>query len=74
MGLFDRVDFEMICPMCGEKVKGFQTKDSSNIMMKVSTDIIHNWYSGCRKCGLWINLTKEQLHTSRNKTDDEYES
>ena len=27
MGLYDEVNFEMNCPICGQKVNDFQTKD-----------------------------------------------
>ena len=58
MGMFNYVDFRCFCPRCGEPVDGFQTKSSKTYLYcsTVSPEECDDFYSECRKCGLWIEF------------------
>jgi len=62
MGMFDRVDFEMKCPVCNNKVENFQTKGMGKMMLKFKVSdlpINVSFYSQCNNCKLWIELQKQ---------------
>ena len=59
MGMFNYVDFEYECPKCGNKLKGFQTKDGNLILRTVSPISVNNFYDLCSKCNAWIDINRE---------------
>ena len=62
MGLYDEVNFEMNCPICGQKVNDFQTKDVGCCMSTIEIkDLpgVARFYGGCNNCGLWIEFRKD---------------
>lgn len=59
--MFDYVDFEMPCPLCGALVSGFRTKSTDCFMETVSPQEAHHFYSSCPKCEVWITLTHKPL-------------
>ena len=58
MGMFNYVDFECVCPVCHSKVDGFQTKDGDLRLDTVKPKSVSNFYAPCRKCGCWIEFTR----------------
>lgn len=61
MGMFDDVEFEMKCPLCGELIKHFQTKDmlkglSSYKVKELWTDT--KFYSTCENCNTKVFIFK----------------
>jgi hypothetical protein len=62
MGMFDWVRFETKCPICNEKVKGFQTKDLECMLSTVPTCDIDNFYTICsnKDCKEWIEYNKHE--------------
>ncbi len=72
MGMFDYVNFEFKCPVCGSKVDEFQTKDRDCTLSSYEFNQVDNFYSTCNNCETWIefNLKEE----SRKKfTINDYE-
>ena len=69
MGMFNWVDYECECPNCGFKVWGFQTKDGQLDGSIVPPNFLHNFYSTCANCGLWVeyerNLNTGELQLIR---------
>jgi endogenous inhibitor of DNA gyrase (YacG/DUF329 family) len=65
-GTFNDVDFTCDCPICGQKVTGFQTKDyndaTGNLECKtVDYWLIDNFYSSCSYCGADVEyIVKER--------------
>lgn len=57
MGMFDKIDFEMVCPCCGRIIKDFQSKDSDCTMSTLEPWEVSNFYSFCNKCNLWVEFT-----------------
>ena len=57
MGMFDYVNFEIPCPICGTKVKGFQTKAGECLMEIITPQKAGNFYDSCSKCDAWIYVT-----------------
>ena len=47
MGMFDHVNFEMNCPTCGGKMRGFQTKSGPCISEMLDPTEVDNFYSYC---------------------------
>ena len=60
-GMFDYINFEMECPICKTKVDGFQSKDGSCSLHKISPFEVFNFYSTCPKCGTWIEFNKRYI-------------
>jgi len=58
MGLFNYVHFEMDCPNCGSKITMFQTKDGICDMTKVEPDELCEFYTPCRVCDHWIDVSR----------------
>ena len=56
MGMFDWVDYTCPCPKCGNKVEGFQTKDTDCTLSVVEPTDCRNFYAECSNCGIWINI------------------
>lgn len=56
MGMFDWVDFEMDCPLCGTHMEEFQTKDLDNTLSFVKISKVNSFYDVCPRCGLWITF------------------
>ncbi len=54
MGMFDWVDYECECPVCGAKVTGFQTKELDCDMDTVTPQQALFFYSICSGCGAWL--------------------
>jgi len=56
MGMFDWVNYECVCPVCHNKVDGFQS------------DEVDNFYSSCRVCGAWIEFDAEDSKRKHSDT------
>jgi hypothetical protein len=67
--MFDNIDFEMICPICGELVGDFQSKDAGCMLDTLSPLHVHNFYSSCHKCRAWIEFNRKppQIPKSEKK-------
>ncbi len=66
MGMFDCVEYEINCPVCGHKINDFQTKDCFRRLTNVKIENIPDkgsFYCSCHKCGLWVEFTKHQFDT-----------
>ncbi len=72
MGSFDYVNFEMDCPKCGEKVRGFQSKSSVCELIIVDPVAVDNMYSDCQSCGYWIELVRHELPEPEKPRDSPY--
>ena len=59
MGMYDEIDYECTCPVCKEKVTGFQSKDGDCLLDTLSPKQVDNFYSNCRKCGCRVKLVKD---------------
>ena len=57
MGIYDFVDIDVYCPICGEKLPRFQTKDGNPYLNTVDFRDVDNFYTSCDKCGAWIEFT-----------------
>lgn len=57
--MFDWVDYACTCDNCKSKVTGFQTKSGENILAIVKPNDVDEFYSSCKKCGLWIEFYKK---------------
>jgi len=60
MGMFDWIKYEMSCPKCRAKVKGFQSKDGPCILAELEYWEVDNFYSSCKGCGAWIEFTLQR--------------
>lgn len=60
MGMFDWVDFETKCPICGEKVTGFQSQDGECSFATLKVTDVRSFYSSCDACDTWIEFVKEK--------------
>ena len=70
MGMFDWINFEMYCPICGNKVIGFQSKSANCNLEYLDFWQVDNFYSSCEQCGTWIEF---RLKKDRKFTIDDYE-
>ena len=60
MGCFDTVLFEMKCPVCGEQVKNFQSKDGRCAGDELLIGDVDNFYGDCSLCGSWFEFTRQK--------------
>ena len=64
MGMFDNVNFEMNCPKCWCKVKGFQSKDANCTLDTIDPVAVDTFYSSCPECCEWIELSRNEPRVS----------
>ncbi len=66
MGMFDYVVGvpEVLCPNCGKKVKGWQSKDGPCELVRLHFSAVDRFYTNCDKgkhtgsgCGRWIEFS-----------------
>lgn len=57
MGMFDYVNYECVCPVCGEDVTGFQSKSGGCMMDTKEAHEVNNFYSTCEGCDCWLEFT-----------------
>jgi hypothetical protein len=63
MGMFDWVNYSCDCPVCGELVEGFQSKDSHCLLDNLNPTDVDNFYTSCDGCGSWIELNSQLRRT-----------
>lgn len=56
MGMYDSVDFSMVCPICSETITGFQTKDRDCLLDTVSPVGLDRFYAQCFGCKSWVEV------------------
>ncbi len=72
MGMFDVIDYKMKCPVCGNEVSGFQSKDKGCTLSKLKLWQVDNFYAPCDICEAWIEFNlKEEVR--KKFTIDDYE-
>lgn len=59
MGMFDDVNFVTVCPQCGARMDGFQSKDLDCQLDRVEPDSLVNFYSSCHGCNTWVEFTRK---------------
>lgn len=57
MGMFDNVNFKCKCPVCGEAVNDFQTKEGPCLLETLEPLEVDNFYALCNNCDAWIEFT-----------------
>ena len=68
MGMFNWVNFEVRCPVCGRKLTNFQTKDLEKELNWVGYKRTKNFYTYCEVCGTSIHFYKIKNHNTINIT------
>lgn len=68
MGMYDEIDYECTCPVCKEKVTGFQSKSDECLLNTLPPAQVDNFYSNCRKCGCWIEFIKDDDSENYRRT------
>lgn len=68
MGIFDWIVFEMDCPKCRERVKGFQSKDHDCELNYLLPHAVRRMYADCTNCGRRIEFKNGVL---RREDEDE---
>lgn len=71
MGMFDWVKFEKDCPVCGNKVTGFQSKDGECTLSELEFWQVDRFYSHCEVCDTWIEFSLKE-ETRKKLTIDDY--
>jgi hypothetical protein len=56
MGMFDWIAFEIDCPKCGKRVKGFQSKDHDCKLQVLLPHMVRRMYSSCDDCDIAIEF------------------
>ncbi|WP_367582337.1 hypothetical protein [Tsukamurella tyrosinosolvens] len=63
--MFDDIKFTMYCPMCGEEISGFQSKDGDCALSRLTpTELAAEgdlqkgvtMYTSCEKCATWTEV------------------
>lgn len=53
---FDYVNYKTDCPVCGNEVNDFQTKDTGCWFEKIEYWQCDNFYASCEYCNTWIEF------------------
>lgn len=61
MGMFDWVNVEMDCPYCGEKLKGFQSKDGDCVLDIVDPDDLSYFKDFCKNCRRTVTFSRQYV-------------
>lgn len=66
MGMYDRVSdgnkpLELECPVCGQFVTDFQSKDGPCHLVYVDYRELRNFYSSCGNCKTWLEYKQKPL-------------
>ncbi len=56
MGMFDSVNYECDCPVCGARVTDFQSKEGECDLLLLEPKDVDYFYSSCDKCKTWIDI------------------
>lgn len=64
MGMFDWVEYECECPVCGKTLNEFQSKSGDCTLSRVKPEDVNKWYDFCNKCGAWVEF-EWQKHPSK---------
>jgi hypothetical protein len=54
MGMFDWVEYDDICPECGAKLEGFQSKTGPCELLSLQPKDVRNFYTSCDTCDAWV--------------------
>lgn len=68
MGMFDYVDFEANCPICGNYLTEWQSKDGPCGMMEIPVTAVDQFYTSCKRCGTWIHYQIRRMVDNEGKT------
>lgn len=61
MGMFNWVQYETVCPNCGEALLEWQTKDGQDLLLPtLQPEQVSRFYTICPKCGKWIDAEVEK--------------
>ena len=60
MGMFDYVDYKGNCPICGEELTGWQSKDNRCHMNTLKPHEVDSFYTSCKNCNTWIDATVDK--------------
>ena len=71
MGMFDEIRYEMDCPICGTKIRGFQSKDGPCCLATLEFWEVDNFYISCPNCHAWIEFTYKLPRLPRSIDDYE---
>ena len=71
--MFDWIKFEMKCLKCGEKMDGFQSKDSICAMYGLDFWEVRNFYTNCANCNSWVDFyLKSKKRPNKKLTIKDY--
>ena len=62
MGMFDYVNYNCECPVCGTQVTDFQSKDGDCLLERVEPTDVSYFYASCRGCGAWISFSRKEYN------------
>ena len=65
MGMFDNVDGEFKCPICGFLLTDFQTKSEDCIMDTLDFRLCDFFYTACPECDSWVEVSLHEEIRSR---------
>lgn len=56
MGMYDYIVYSCKCPVCGDIVTRFQSKDGDRMLSKLKPYKVKNFYTSCDICNTWIKF------------------
>jgi len=59
MGMYDEVDYRMLCPTCEAELSDFQTKEGACVLGRLDWKRVGNFYTFCDNCKSWIEFTRK---------------
>ena len=69
MGMFNYVDYECECPVCGETVTGFKTHDGLNLDMRhVAPQSVYSFTANCRNCEAYLAFNRVKAPPKFDRT------
>ena len=65
MGMFDDVDYECQCPVCGHTLNEFQSKSGECLLQLLHPSEVVNFYDYCDKCGAMTDFTAREMRITK---------
>lgn len=59
MGMYDTVNFQMDCPLCGKRMTSFQSKSGACCLEELEITDVDNFYDICDNCKAWVEYTRK---------------
>ena len=70
LGMFDHINYEMNCPICGTRLKDFQSKDGDCSLKVIEFSEVKHFYDHCLNCETLVEFDRKSKRDKKYTIDD----